>query len=285
MQLATNTLNSGGKVVWIGEFIISAPAPYSVGWVKLTTLVDGFHTTCGQRLHDLMSASQGALSPTPDQPQEAPCSDHFLHFTAPSLAHLIALLCKPTSSSIPPGTQLVVVDSLSALFNHALPKTYEPRQASKGNDHSISITDSSPANQPNPGPQPSNRRLQVFQYLISALQKLAAARDTLIVISSQCATRMQAERGATLVPALSSNAWEQGVGSRIVLFRNWARQQGDIQSVYFAGIQKLDGRLMPDAIGPVFAFNIQQVSRHSIHPRAQITDVFYEGWHDGSRYR
>ncbi|KAK7755183.1 hypothetical protein SLS62_002688 [Diatrype stigma] len=64
---------------------------------------------------------------------------------------------------------------------------------------------------------------------------------------------MQAERGATLVPAINANAWEQGIASRLVLFRNWAIQQERHQSAYFAGIQKLDGRLMPGAIGPIFA--------------------------------
>lgn len=111
-----------------------------------------------------------------------------------------------------------------------------------------------------PGPGMANRRLQILQSLISALQKLAAARDILIVVLSQCATRMQAERGATLVPAINTNAWEQGIASRLVLFRNWAIQHERYQSAHFAGIQKLDGRSMPGVIGPIFAFDIQPVS-------------------------
>lgn len=61
--------------------------------------------------------------------------DAFAHFTCPSLPHLIALLCRPTALCIPQGTSLVVVDSLSALVNHAFPKlpeTYSNRDA-KGN--------------------------------------------------------------------------------------------------------------------------------------------------------
>lgn len=110
-----------------------------------------------------------------------------------------------------------------------------------------------------PGPGPANRRLQVLQSLISALQKLAAARDILIVVLSQCATRMQAERGATLVPSINANAWEQAIASRLVLFRNWAIRHEKYQSAHFAGIQKLDGRSMPRVIGPIFAFDIQTV--------------------------
>ena len=89
---------------------------------------------------------------------------------------------------------------------------------------------------------------------------------------------MQAERGATLVPAIGSNAWEQGISSRLVLFRNWARRDDDIRSIHFAGIQKLDGRSMPDVIGPVYAFDIQPVRIPLIQPHSQTTDLIREGW-------
>lgn len=56
----------------------------------------------------------------------------FTHYTCPSLPHLIALLCRPTASSIPSGTSLVVVDALSALLNHAFPKLPEARPARDG---------------------------------------------------------------------------------------------------------------------------------------------------------
>lgn len=50
-----------------------------------------------------------------------------VHYTCPSLVHFVALLCRPTVACIPLGTSLIVVDSLSALINHAFPKTVEPR--------------------------------------------------------------------------------------------------------------------------------------------------------------
>ncbi|RYP91803.1 hypothetical protein DL770_002059 [Monosporascus sp. CRB-9-2] len=213
MQLAANALRTGGKVVW----------------------VDGFHTAWGQRLQDMISRDRGS-PPITDQHPEAGDSDNLLHFTTPCLAHLIALLCKPTTGTVPDGTSLIVIDSFSALFNYAFPKSLEPRQQTKG---------------------PSTRRLQVLQFLISALQKLAAARDILIVILSQCATRMQAECGPTLVPAINANAWEQGIAGRLVLFKDWTIRNGRLESAHFTGIQKLDGRPFPGIIGPAFAFDIQ----------------------------
>ncbi len=48
--------------------------------------------------------------------------DALTHYTCPTLAHLTALLCRPSALCIPQSASLVVVDSLSALLNHDLPK-------------------------------------------------------------------------------------------------------------------------------------------------------------------
>jgi hypothetical protein len=56
----------------------------------------------------------------------------FLHFTCPSLSHLIALLCRPTASCMSEDTSLIVIDSLSMLVNQAFPKVHESRRTPKG---------------------------------------------------------------------------------------------------------------------------------------------------------
>lgn len=48
--------------------------------------------------------------------------EDFVHYTCPTLPHLIALLCRPSVGCIPQNTSLVVVDSLSTLVNHAFPR-------------------------------------------------------------------------------------------------------------------------------------------------------------------
>jgi hypothetical protein len=42
-----------------------------------------------------------------------------------------------------------------------------------------------------------------------------------IVVISQCVTKMRPSAGAVLVPAINTTAWEQGLGCRIMLFRDW----------------------------------------------------------------
>ncbi|KAM0499328.1 hypothetical protein ACHAPB_005995 [Verticillium nonalfalfae] len=75
-------------------------------------------------------------------------------------------------------------------------------------------------------PSLAARRLQTLQHVVSALQKLAATRNCAVVVLTQCATKMQAESGATLVPAINANVWEQGVSTRLVVFKDWAWKDG-----------------------------------------------------------
>ncbi|KAI8960743.1 P-loop containing nucleoside triphosphate hydrolase protein [Daldinia sp. FL1419] len=193
--------------------------------------VDGFHPVSSRRIRDVITSD--STSSIANQ------SDSFVHFQTPTLAHLIGLLCKPTANAIPNNTSLIVIDTLSSLVNYAFPKNSEIRQAQKGS-----------------GPGPSARRLQVLQFLISTLQKLAATRDICIVILSQCATRMQFEHGATLIPAINAGTWEQGIATRLVLFRDWIMNSDTVHDVHFVGIQKLNGKTTPGGLSQVFAFRV-----------------------------
>lgn len=109
------------------------------------------------------------------------------------------------------------------------------------------------------GPSPSSRRIQILQYIVGALQKLAATRDAAVVLLSQCATRMQAERGATLTPAVNANVWEQGVATRVALYRDWVWSDGCILGTRLATVQKVDGNVIAEALDNAVAFEIESV--------------------------
>lgn len=104
----------------------------------------------------------------------------------------------------------------------------------------------------------SNRRLQTLQYVIGALQKLAATRNCAVVILSQCATRMQSQSRAALIPAVNASVWEQGLGARLVLFKDWVWKAGKADDTCFAGIQRVAGRKV-DGMKSVFAFRVEEV--------------------------
>ncbi|KAI8949065.1 P-loop containing nucleoside triphosphate hydrolase protein [Xylaria longipes] len=206
MQIAANTLQDGGGVVWVGQ------------------------------LGEIMSLSCSSAGTTTSLGTPATTAD-LVHYSTPTLAHLIGLLCKPRTSSVPSGTSLIVIDGLSGLINRAFPKNVEPRQNSKGSN-------------------PAIRRLQVLQYLVSALQKLSATRDLLIVVLSQCVTRMQVERSATITPAINASTWEQGIATRLVLFQDWTTADAELRNIRLVGVQKNNGQTSPNGVGLVFPFEI-----------------------------
>lgn len=109
------------------------------------------------------------------------------------------------------------------------------------------------------GPSAHARRMQVLHNIISSFQKLAATRDLAVVVLAQCATKMQAERGATLTPAINANVWEQGMSSRLVLFRDWLGQSYEAHGAHLVAIQKLNGKMVRGPIVGICAFRVTPV--------------------------
>ncbi|KAI0537579.1 P-loop containing nucleoside triphosphate hydrolase protein [Xylaria digitata] len=215
MQIAANTLLDGSKVVW----------------------VDTFHHICHNRLGKVIDLSCSSSEGPKTSLNASDAVANLVHYFTPTLAHLIGLLCKPGASSVPSGTSLIIIDSLSGLINHAFPKNLESHRNPKG-------------------PSLAVRRLQVLQSLISALQKLSATRDLLIVVLSQCATRMQAENGASITPAINASTWEQGFATRLVLFQDWTTVDAELCNIRLVGVQKSNGQVSPNSFGLVFPFGI-----------------------------
>ncbi|KAK1728948.1 P-loop containing nucleoside triphosphate hydrolase protein [Colletotrichum acutatum] len=205
-----------------------------------THVKDCAYSVCGHRLSAVIGAVESTRS-SKDTEAAKSATDHFAHYSCPSLPHLIALLCRPTAATVPANSVVVVIDSLSALVNHAFPKAPDGRK-----------------DQPRgKGPGLSAKRLQALQYITSALQKLAATRDCAVVVLSQCATKMHLERSATLIPSINAGVWEQGMSTRVVLFRDWVWKEERPWSVCFAGVQKLDGKAGPDMMQSAAAFRVE----------------------------
>lgn len=171
--------------------------------------------------------------------------DRLVHYTCPTLPHFIALLCRSTDSCIPPEAPLVVVDGLSGLLNHSLPRI-QPQGSAKAAGK---------------GPSLGARRLQILQYIVTALKKLAVNRGIAIVILSQCATKMQAEGRATLLPAVNAGVWEQGIPNRVVLYRDFVRQHDKTTALHFAAVEKKNGQAssMSALFGEAATFDVQPV--------------------------
>lgn len=133
------------------------------------------------------------------------------------------------------------------------PKDLEVRYLAPSNDR-LKLTE--------PAPNPSARKFPILQYLTNTLQKLAATRNIAVVVFSQCVTKMRPGCGAVLVPAVSTTAWEQGLGCRVALFRDWGwnNENGQaVNNVRLAQVIKAEGTAVPDGRQKVVGFSIDEV--------------------------
>ena len=103
--------------------------------------------------------------------------------------------------------------------------------------------------------------------LISKIGRLAATKNIAVLLTNQTTTRIRAETGAVLHPALSGSAWETGISTRVVIFRDWifqaseaASSQGEyVPGVRFAGVLKAKG-ILYEGVGKAATFVIEKVS-------------------------
>ena len=159
---------------------------------------------------------------------------HYLY--TPTLPHLLALLLHPPSSFPPSDTSVIVVDTVSPLFATAFPKGYD------------NYDNNNPATKKNEASQwAASRRWAVMGDFVSRLGKLATIRNLAIVLISQTTTKIKGERVAVLRPTMSTKSWDEGIGTRIVLYRDWMQsssgsgQKDRMQAVRFAAVERLAG--------------------------------------------
>ncbi|KAI9687393.1 MAG: hypothetical protein M1820_010475 [Bogoriella megaspora] len=232
MSACANALRNGDKVVWIdGSYHFARPRLESI-------------------LENTLHSSSLSDSNSPTQPSTATVAGvirNLYHYQVPTLAHLLALTVHAPQSFPPDGTSLIVIDSLSTLFDAAYvrlssrfdsgtpdPKTREARRWA------------------------SNRRFAVLGSLVSSLGKLATVKSVAVLVITEMMTRVRPGGGGTgaiLIPALSYNEWDSGVANRVILFRDWLPtaqnrgsqiQKDSTEHVRFAGVVKVGGTVLAD---------------------------------------
>ncbi|KAF4455347.1 hypothetical protein F53441_2310 [Fusarium austroafricanum] len=223
LQLTANALCDGDAVVWVDCF-------QALQHDRLRAVTNAVKARRGRK------KSSGI-----DAPEAQGESSRFYQYSCFTLPHLIALVSRPTAKLIPANCSLLVISSLSALVNSALPKSHDSKAISKSSK----------------GPSPSAKRTQALLSIMNALHKLAATRNCAVVVLSQCATKMHSERGATLTAAVNATVWEQGVSTRLVVFRDWVWQENNLTSVFLTGLQKLNGKVCQEVVENIVAFKVE----------------------------
>jgi hypothetical protein len=103
---------------------------------------------------------------------------------------------------------------------------------------------------------------------MNSLQKLATTQNIAIVILSQCVTKLRPGAGAVLLPAINTTAWEQGLGARIALFRDWGWDNEDgkfVDGVRYAQVLKAEGIAIPTYRLQTVAFTVREVSTETLY--------------------
>lgn len=226
------------------------------GACVLKSRADSSHPLAGPRLKDFISSTlevQDSTSPH-SSPSFKEMLDSIHHFNVPTLPHLLALLVHAHASFPPPRTSLIVVDSVSSLFALAFPKFTEKLRQKDDAGKKQDLAQWA-----------ASRRWAVMSDFISKTGKLAASTDITILLISQATTRVKANSDTILHPAVSGSAWDNGVHTRLVLFRDWLpkRKERSSQGLYvskarFIGIVKGAG-ITHDGLEKVVPFVINQV--------------------------
>jgi len=168
----------------------------------------------------------------------------------------------------PPGsfplqnTSLVVVDSLATLVDNAYPRNQHERNTHVKTEHARWA---------------AGRRFAIINELISTLTRFAATHDIALLVTSQTITRIRSASRAILVPAMSGVEWENGVSTRLVLFRDWMSGEGTynklnatrLRRARFVGLNKANGVTLAKegGVGNVVAFTIEHVSQYNTNPK------------------
>jgi hypothetical protein len=145
-----------------------------------------------------------------------------------------------------------VIDSLSTLIDNAYPRNVDGKNKNEQSRWA------------------AGRRFAVINELISTFSRFAALHDIALLVTCQTITRIRGASRALLVPAMSGVEWENGVSTRLVLFRDWVRQAKTkdtadadrLRKARFAGLVKLNGVALAEegGVGSVIPFAIENVS-------------------------
>ncbi|CAN9425792.1 unnamed protein product [Alternaria alternata] len=219
-----------------------------------------------QRVEDMLTSRPDASDVSPEE-----LRSHFHYIPVPTLAHLLALFVHAPAAFPPQNTSLVVIDSLATLVDNAYPRNVDDRM---------------PRNKTDQARWAAGRRYTVINQLIATFTKFAALHDSALLITSQTITRIRGGSRALLVPAISGVEWENGISTRLVLFRDWlrhgkARNKADadrLQKARFAGLVKANGVALAEegGVGNVVPFTIDHVGLCDMNVAADdITTPIY----------
>ncbi len=252
MQLVVNAIrscDSTSKAVWIST---GSPLVRS----RLAAIITGREF-----------APDGELPSSPPQPgiDEKYFEGRLVYLETRSLPRLLALLMHPTSIFPPPSTSVIIVDDLSNIILGSFPRP--PR-----NSNATSVIQRDRLAQ-----RATSRRFQVIENAASALASLAASRQIAVVVLNNATTSLKVGQKAVLKPALSGQAWDAVVNTRIALYRDFSPSEQrnkltgrEKRGYRLAAVVRLGGR---DVYSEAVPFHIEDGGLRQITSDPQEDDA------------
>lgn len=135
IQLSANAVCDGGSVVWIGrQDTLWRRAVFHARRDAYQEGTDCFQALVGDRVIRTMDAVKAGRGDSQKDAADAEAEEgqdqedylsRFTQYECLTLAHLMALISRPTSRSLAGDVALVVIDSATALINSALPRSQD----------------------------------------------------------------------------------------------------------------------------------------------------------------
>ena len=160
--------------------------------------------------HEVAADRELASSPPQPRVEDTDVESRLIYLETQSLPRLLTLLMHPTSIFPPPSTSAIIVDDLSNLILGSFPKPSRSNTTTNVTLHDRLAQ------------KATSRRFQVIENLASALSRLAASRHLAIVILNNATTSLRTGQKALLKPALSGQAWDAVINTRIALYRDFS---------------------------------------------------------------
>ncbi len=177
-----------------------------------------------ERLRQLMAGynppKPGNLSSSPlsGKDNDSMIAEKFVYLEAHTLPRVLTLFMHPTGTLPSPKTGLIVVDDLSNLLlgsfsrNPNILKAAAPAAVKEKLEK-----------------RAAGRRFQTIESLGAAMSKMATLQNTAILVLSNATISLKGGQKATLKPALSSQAWDTAIHTRIMLFRDFPDDDQEAQ--------------------------------------------------------
>ena len=100
-------------------------------WAFANSYLDTSHPLCGIRFFQVLTSSTVKTRQSENTTLPLDLLDHLTHVSAPTLAHLIAILSDPALSFALDKTSLIVIDAFSTLISTAFPRSTESSNTPK----------------------------------------------------------------------------------------------------------------------------------------------------------